>query len=463
VSLRARLTLLYIVLVAITLAVFSLVAYVVAGERVGGGINDSLQARADTIDGSLGDFGVPLTQATIRQDRTQLESQVPPNVLYEILAPDGSVLFPFAQLPNRVFPAPEASAPEQATYFDSKVSGQKFRFLYHPVVRDGQTVAALEVGQSLKETDEAMSELRNVLIFVGLAVLVLTSGSAYALSSRALRPIRDVSKLARNIQATADFSRRLPGLPSGAEMRELVSTFNSMIERVEQTLLSQRAFLADSSHELRRPLTLLRTDLDLLNDPNLPAEEREACLEEMSAAATSMSRLLSDLLLISREEAQSFSQSVVNYSDLCEEAASRFAGRDGAHVIGRQLEPGLTVVGDKERLTQMLWNLLENASAYTPQGGDILLKLQHQNGSACLQVEDHGIGIPQQSLHHVFERFYRTDEARNLRSDGNGLGLTIVKYIAEAHKGSVQASSQEGMGSVFTVTLPLALKTDASA
>jgi signal transduction histidine kinase len=325
-------------------------------------------------------------------------------------------------------------------------------------MRDGQTLGSLVAGQSLQETDEALDEIRKVFIFGGLAVLLLTSAPTYALARRALNPVRQVSQLARDIERTADFSRRLPTPRAGGEMGELVGTFNAMIDRVEEALLAQRSFLADSSHELRRPLTVLRTNVDILNDPALPAEEREACLGEMRAEAKAMSRLLSDLLLLSREEKQAIGEAPVDYSSLCEQATAQLRAQDVRHRTIVDVTPRLHVMGDRERLAQMLWNLLENAAQYTPDGGRIELHLRSVDGVARVEVQDTGIGIAEEDLPHVFDRFYRGHGARIIREDGAGLGLAIVKYVAEAHGGMVTVSSEPGRGTTFSVDIPLVAK-----
>ena len=189
-------------------------------------------------------------------------------------------------------------SPGDQTINSRNVQGQRLRVLYEPIVRNGETVGSVVAGQSLHETDVALDEIRKVFIFGGLGVLLLTAAPTYFLARRALYPVRQVSQLARDVERTADFTRRLPRPRGGGEMKELVDTFNAMIDRVEESLLAQRSFLADSSHELRRPLTVLRTNIDILNDPALPAEEREACFREARAEAEAMSRLLSDLLLL---------------------------------------------------------------------------------------------------------------------------------------------------------------------
>ncbi len=266
--------------------------------------------------------------------------------------------------------------------------------------------------------------------------------------------MRRVSQAARDLERTADFTRRLPE-KGAAEIKELTSTFNAMIARVERTLDGQLAFLGDSSHELRRPLTIIRTNLDVLKEPALPEEDRAACLAEMHHEAESMSRLIADLLLLSRDKKQAMTVAPVDLSALCEDAAARMRAVDNDHHrLTVQLAPNVRVSGDRERLAQMLWNLLENAIEYTPDGGEIDLRLDQSDGRARLTVHDSGIGVSEADLPHVFERFYRGETARSLRSEGAGLGLAIARHIAEAHGGRVTLSSPQGEGTTVVADLP---------
>jgi len=452
--LRVRLTLLYIVLLALALAAFGLLVYLIAAKRIYDGVDDSLSVQAEAVESLLEPFDGPLSHEDISRNRLELDDEASAGAVFQIRSLDGRILYSLPQPVNRDLPLPRNAGPKEPKFFSRKVGGQRLRILYQPIVRDGQALGSVEVGQSLRETDAALDEIRYVFLSGGLAVLLITSVSAYALAGRALDPVRQLSRLARDIEQTTDFSRRLSGPRAGGEMRELIATFNAMIERVERTLAGQRTFLADSSHELRRPLTVLRTNIDILSDTALPTEEREACLREMRTEAEAMSHLLSDLLLLSREEAQAIGRASVDYTSLCEEAMARLRAQDDRHELRADAAPGVRVLGDRERLAQMLWNLLENARQYTPDGGRIELRLRRADGFARVEVQDTGIGILEEDLPHIFERFYRGQSARANHTDGAGLGLAIVKYVAEAHGGIITVSSQPGRGTTFVVNLP---------
>jgi two-component system, OmpR family, sensor kinase len=454
VPLGLRLALLYVVLLTVGLAAFSTTVYLIASNRIYDGVDSTLSAWAGAVVATFQPLEAPLTETDIADNRPQLNDLTATGAIFRIRDANDRVLYASSrQFPGTPNPPADTGAANE-TFVTMEIKEQRLRVLYHPIRRNDQTLGSVEVIEPLKRADQALNDIRMVFIFGGLSALALTSVLAYGLATRALKPVREVSRLARDIQRTVNFSRRLPTPRGGGEMKELVSTFNAMIERVERTLLSQRAFLADSSHELRRPLAVLRTNIDVLNHPRLPDEERAACLQEMRGEAERMGHLLSDLLLLSRDEAQAIEQATVDYSALCKDAFTRRRAQDHRHDFTSQVANNVHVLGDKERLTQMLSNLLDNASRYTPEGGQVGLRLRRLDGIARVEIEDTGVGISTEDLPHVFERFYRGEQARVTHTEGAGLGLAIVKYIAEAHGGVVTVSSEPGRGSTFSVDLP---------
>jgi signal transduction histidine kinase len=227
-----------------------------------------------------------------------------------------------------------------------------------------------------------------------------------------------------------------------------------MIERVERVVSAQQEFLADSAHELRRPLTLLRANIEMINDPALPVLEREAVVKEIQAAMQGMGRLVSDLLILSRDPSRAIQRYTVDLSSVSAEALTSIRSRNQDHQFVEEINGGLRVLGDAERLSQLVSNLLDNAVRYGSKGGKIQVRLMRFNRTVRLEVEDEGPGLRQEELQRIFERFYRGEAARRDNPDGTGLGLAIVKYLAEAHGGSVAVRSEPGLGSTFTVDLP---------
>jgi two-component system, OmpR family, sensor kinase len=272
---------------------------------------------------------------------------------------------------------------------------------------------------------------------------------------RALEPITAVTRSARQIRATGDVGRRVPAGSTRDEVGLLAETINEMLAGIERTLVVQRDFLADSSHELRSPLTVIRGNLDLLR--RAPDEEsREECLQEAEAEAARMAKIVDDLLLLARQDADlTFNRQPVDVPQLLGEVERR------ARVVADGVQLGLgktdqaVVEGDAERLRQALANLVDNALRHTGAGGSVTLSATREDGQVAIAVEDTGSGIAPEHLPRLFDRFYRVDRPRSRSGGGTGLGLAIVKYVAEAHGGSVGVESELGRGSRFTVRLPV--------
>jgi two-component system OmpR family sensor kinase len=457
VRLRLRLTVAYLVLLAASLVAFSLAVYIVTANRVSDSVDEKLRLKGEAIVTSLEPIDPPLSSQTMRANqRLRLDEEASSGLLFQVRNLEGNVVYSSFPSGSLNLALPNMGTSEKPTFATADVGGERFRIQYLPIASNGEMLGSVVIAQSLKDKSDWLSQTRTILIFGGVAVLLITNVPAYLVARRVLEPVRAVSRLARDIEQTADFSRRVRASAGGDEMAELTATFNSMIERVERTLEMQKTFLADSSHELRRPLTVLRTDLDILRKPGLPTEERDACLGQMVAEVEAISRLLSDLLLLSREGRHELVLVPVDCSAVCEQALARLRAQDDRHELAAEIAPSVRVQGDENRLAQMIWNLLENSVQYTPEGGRIEVQLHATDGMARLEVRDNGIGISREDVPHIFDRFYRARGARYARTEGSGLGLAIVKYIVEGHNGSINVTSQPGNGTAFVVDLPLA-------
>jgi signal transduction histidine kinase len=333
--------------------------------------------------------------------------------------------------------------------------GQRVRLYTRPIVEGGRTVAVVRVGESLQPIDQAVHDLLRPLIVGGAFVLLACIVATWHVVSRAFEPLESIAATAERIAETGDVSVAVE--PEGtAEIRRLATTFNRMVERINRLLDSQRQLLADTSHELRNPLTVIRTDLDLLGRDLDPETRQEVAAEQEEAER--MSRLVADLLYLTREEqADHGPVELVRLDRLASEVVERLAQIAPDHEVRvRHTEP-VTVSGTADRLKQLIANLVENAIRYSPEGGSVIVDVRSIGaGLARLEVADDGIGIAPEHLPRVFDRFYRVDPARSRATGGTGLGLAIVKYVAESHGGMVQVVSEPGVGSTFSVTLPLA-------
>jgi signal transduction histidine kinase len=304
--------------------------------------------------------------------------------------------------------------------------------------------------------DRANAEGRAALYAAGavaLGVLLLGSLLAWRLADRLVRPVTDLTATARSISET-DLDKRIP-VEGKDEVAQLASTFNDMLDRLQRAFAAQRRFADDASHELKTPLTIIRGHLELLDeDPVERAETLALVTDELDR----MGRIVEDLLLLARREEPDFlALATLDVGDLTESLFAKAAALAPREWVLDVRGQGV-IVGDRQRLTQAMMQLAENAARYADGDGPIAIGSLVSGGEARLWVRDRGPGIPVQEREAIFERFRRGEGTE--RSDGAGLGLAIVKTIAEAHHGRVELETGPG-GSVFTIVVPVDQPTEA--
>ena len=330
------------------------------------------------------------------------------------------------------------------------------RVLVQPIVRQGEQAGFVATQTSLEPANRSLDTIGSLILAGVVGAALLSVIPCYLVAGNGLQPVRLVAALAREIEMTADFSRRLPEGRTSDEMGKLTATFNAMVDRVERMLVAQSAFLADSSHELRRPLTLLRTNIDVMNNhPDLPEAEREQVYREMRREAELMSRLVTDLLLLSSDITGTARQETVDMVRICQMVAETAQTRSPDQRLRLDLPGQCRVRGDRQRLVQVLENLVENATLYSPAGTTVQVGLHVRAPVATITVSDDGPGMSEDDVTHAFERFYRGTSARRQRREGSGLGLPIAKHIVEAHGGKIEIHSTAGAGTSVSLTLPV--------
>jgi signal transduction histidine kinase len=296
------------------------------------------------------------------------------------------------------------------------------------------------------------------LLIIAPFVLLLGALGSNWLAKRAFRPVLHLTRTAREIKA-GNLHRRVPVPRARDEVHDLALTLNEMVGRLEQAFTQQRRFVADASHELRTPVTVIRNITDVALEDPLSLDECVESLRDINAEAERLSQLINDLLMLARvdEEQIPLDCEAVRLDLLAIDVAATMEPLAVKHSITLQildLEP-VTVSGDMTRLIQVIMGLVDNALLYTCAGGTVTLSSAIRGENACLVVCDTGIGIAEKDVAHIFERFYRADPARSQASGGSGLGLAIAHWVVRAHGGSIAVESQIGRGSTFTVTLPL--------
>jgi signal transduction histidine kinase len=326
---------------------------------------------------------------------------------------------------------------------------------------DGAVVTSRQLEgqmQTLEEVvnERALEKLRDYS-FAGLILLFVASlGVGWVVAGQALAPIHRITAVARDIQAT-DLKRRISLGGPNDELRELADTFDGMLGRIDEAFEGQRRFIHEASHELRNPLAVITTNLDVaLADPDASAEELRETGQVVKAASDRMVRLVDDLLTHARQETPAFRSEPVDVADVVTLTASEFrAAAEARHLtLDSAANGGLWVTADPVALRQALANLLANAVRLAPEGSRIRVAAGDHEGWVWMAVEDEGPGISADDQEHVFQRFWRGDARASRREGRSGLGLAIVRQIAEAHNGEVRLASEPGAGSTFSIWLP---------
>jgi signal transduction histidine kinase len=270
-----------------------------------------------------------------------------------------------------------------------------------------------------------------------------------------LRPVGRITRAAQRIQAT-NLSERIGLDGPQDELKTLADTFDAMLDRLDTSFTAQRQFVADASHELRNPLAVIRTNADVALQEPVPDEVRTR-LEAVRRASERMRRLVDDLLALARLELSGGARSEVDLAALVDEVRGELDALARAH--GLELEASaegdLRVVADRDAVKRALANLLDNAFRHSPDGVPVRLAAERRNGWAVLSVADGGTGLTPDEQQLVFERFWRSDASRSRESGGAGLGLAIVRRIAESHGGEVGVTSSPGAGATFELRLPV--------
>lgn len=474
-SIRSRLTLWYVGLLALLLIVFGVALYATVYITSYQEVDRSLQQRASDIQASLSavltlqeDFATIIRRGGLVLPNADVFSNG--DIYVQLRALDGRIISRSENLGNQYLVIPpdqhERAKRGEVVPSDFTVNKTRLRAYVAPIViKSGDVIGYIELAQSLRQVDNTLRDLATLIIVSILAGLVTAAIGGWFIAGNILGPIDRVTLAAQKITRARDLGRRIEVPALADEVGRLAMTFNEMLARIEELFRAQQRFVADVSHELRSPLTAVRGNLDLLrrgaaNDP----EERGQVLEAIDSETARMSRLVSDLLLLARQDSGvPIAKDTVELDTVLLEVYRQAQLTAKGVTVTLGAEDQATIQGDRDRLKQVLLNLVDNAVKYTPQGGKVTLSLTKDDAWVKIAVHDTGIGIAVENIPNLFDRFYRVDKARSRDAGGTGLGLAIAKSVVEAHNGKITVESQLGKGSTFTVWLPLAETKSVSA
>ena len=455
---RLRLTLWYVLLLAIILAAFAAGVYLLLRHSLYQNLDESVQSRAGALVNvvQLDDAEASLTIRAGSVTSGQRERFI------RLFDAAGDVRFVETsgehQIPVDRGAVSAALAGRPTTrstrYIDDD---DRIRVAVVPVVRQGAVVGALEVGEPEEDVVETLSSL---LLIMGIAypvALALAGFGGMFLAGRALSPIDSITTAARDITAE-DLSGRLELRLPDDEVGRLARTFDEMIARLDDAFRRQRQFAADASHELRTPLTVIKGQIDVSLQRDREPEAYQGVLRAVNEEVDRLIRLAGSLLTLTRADGGQIPLAfeAVDVGDLVAGVVEQLRPAAGDQGVDLRLDTGppVTMEADQDLLIQLMLNVLDNAIKYTPNGGLVNAGWGTNGQRVELRVRDTGPGIAAEDIPYVFDRFYRADKARSRAAGGVGLGLAISRWIAEAHGGSIHVVSTLGEGSTFTVSLP---------
>ena len=462
-SIRSRLTAWYVTLLAIILILFSVLLNYFLAKRLHESVDNSLTVSATVVATSatmrLGNSPLP----GLNQLFEQFMNQGNLNKFYRIYDGSGNVGSRSKNISASQFPLSQrayADALEGKNSYETFTVGgqQPIRVITMPILLEGKLINLVQVGTSLEAVQETLRNLKIFLFTAVPSVLILAALFARFMARRALKPISRIIDTAREIGQGQELSKRIPVLKIKDELGQLALTFNEMMNRLENSFAQMRQFSSDASHELRTPLTVLKGQNELILSKQRKPEEYQEVISSNLEEINYMSKVLEDLFVLSKsdENQVNLDYKPVDLRALVEEVckhAEILAEEKNIKIIIAFLEP-IEIKGDEVRLRQMVWNVLQNGIKYTQQGGELKISLQNEDDFALLAIQDTGIGIPEDDLPLIFNRFYRVDKARTRDEGGSGLGLSICRQIAEAHKGKIEVESKLGVGTRFKIRLP---------
>jgi len=418
---RWRLTFVFTGVLVVVLIACGIVVYLTTRSVIYGRVDHDLEdrARSDLVLFQRG----PREEPDRGPPRSGSEFD-PGGYFYAISNADGQILSSSPYLDSEALPSTATlvkTVDNGDTFTDTKSSkGEPQRVYVFPVTVSGGGGALVQIGRSIEPEEAALSQLRIILLAVLAASIVPAVAGGYLLSGRALRPIKTAME-------------------------------------------SQRIFIADASHELRTPVAVVRTNAELLKrhfepDTAQTAGSDQVALDDILSESDRLGRMVDQMLTLAEADAgqRTVLTAEVSLNELVDQVTRSMRSLAEAREISlnAQLNSDISLSGDPSRLRELLTVLLDNAVKYTDAGGRVDVSVRKEHRKAIITVSDNGPGIPSEALPHVFDRFYRVDEARSRESGGTGLGLAIARHIVEAHSGTIDVESKIREGTVVTVQLP---------
>ena len=479
-SLRFKLTLWYVLILGILLISFSSFLYFTLSKSLYRDADNKLRSLAELI---ASESSSPLSKFSFGNIDQALEASMnlkPIGKFIQVLDESGNIgrksdNLRNVQLPISLSALKNASKGLITFETNRSIGNTPLRIMTFPIVENSHVTKIVQIASSLEGVEDALNKLFLILIIAVPSTLILASLGGQFLAHKALKPVDNITQTARMI-TSQNLNQRINPPKVRDEISRLIETFNEMISRLDQSFRQMKQFSSDASHELKTPLTILKGEVEVMLRKERTSQEYQQTLKSNLEEINRMSQIVEDLLTLSKADTGEikFNKEDINLTEILNEVVAqmdRLAQSKKLHLSVPNNHQDIHILGDALRLRELFINLIENGIKYTEEGGSIHIALQkeypplvrdqsdrveRENGEFVkIIVSDTGIGIAKEDQERIFNRFFRVDKARSREQGGSGLGLSICKWIVEAHQGGINVESELGKGSSFIVRLPL--------
>jgi heavy metal sensor kinase len=458
-SIGVRLTLWYLAIFALAQLLFGAGMWFILRHNLHDLLDDSLESQVDDLKSFLQAQKKNASVAKLQEEVNETYAIEHSGEYLEIYSEGGQLIYRSAFLQAHPKPLVPADQVTNTAFKSRRIEGRSFRFVYETLNDGNGHVYTVEMGVPADDVAETLALFRFYLLMFAPLLLLVAAAVGYWLSRKALSPVDALVSTARAIGGT-NLSSRLQKLNTGDELQRLSDTLNEMLDRIETAFQRITQFTADASHELRTPVSLIRTEAELALRRSRGEAEYKESLQNILLEAERTTTLLEQLLSLARADS---GREMLHLQpvDLRQTLRNLVEGwRQVATIRNLQFVanvdlPDSLVLGDETLLRRLVDILLDNAFKYTAPGGSVHLSLASKAESAVITVQDSGVGIAEEEQTRIFERFFRVDKARSRAQGGAGLGLAIAQWIVTQHRGSIAVESRLHHGSTFRVLLPM--------
>lgn len=481
-SLRFKLTLWYVLILGILLISFSSFLYFTLSKSLRRDVDNKLRSLAELIASESSSPSSKFSFGNIDQALETSMNLKPIGKFIQVLDGSGNIGRKSDNLKNVQLPislnALKNASKSLITFETHRSFGNTpLRIITFPIVENSHVTKIVQIASSLEEVEHALNKLFLILIItVPLALMVAILGGQF-LAHKALKPVDNITQTARMI-TSRNLNQRITPTKVKDEISRLIETFNEMISRLDQSFRQVKQFSSDASHELKTPLTILKGEVEVTLRKERTSQEYQQTLKSNLEEINRMSQIVEDLLLLSKADTGEIrlNKEDINLTEILNEVVAQMdmlAKSKRLRLSTSNHHQDIHIFGDALRIRELFINLIENGIKYTEDGGSIHITLakeyeffvrnqsdwaEEEKGEfAKIIVSDTGIGIAEEDYERIFNRFFRVDKARSREEGGSGLGLSICKWIVEAHQGEIKVESELGKGSSFIVKLPLTL------